>query len=117
MIINPINIDSRTIGVMYTAPFAQRMPLFKESWKGQQPTQTTIRINIPQRYHQAPIISHLCNYYGLEVNIIAAKLSTDTGMDGCFDLQLLGTNHQIETALNYLSILDIVVSLEGKIQT
>ena len=109
MIINPIDFDSRMIRVMYTAPPVTTLGKFGES-ENSQLNSKTIKINIPQRYYQAPIISHLSKYYGLEVNILAANLSTDAGMNGCFSLQLLGNNPQISSALSYLSILDIVVN-------
>lgn len=83
MIINPISSDSRKIGVMYTAPQMTIPKKFRELENAQQITLKTIKIHIPQRYHQALIISHLSKYYGLEVNILAAKLSTDVEKDGC----------------------------------
>ena len=70
---------------------------------------TRIRIRIPPKYHQEPIISRLVSQYGLTVNIAAALLGQNARGDGWFDLQLQGTSAQIRSALIYLNDLDLEV--------
>lgn len=71
------------------------------------PTQTRIKVQIPRHYHQQPIISHLTLQHGLEVNILAALLGGNPQDSGWFDLELRGTAEQIDSALIYLSDLDV----------
>ncbi len=78
--------------------------------------QTTcrIRVRIPKGYHQEPIISHLVSDYNLQVNIIGAILGQNAKEDGWFDLLLKGTSQQIDSALIYLSDLDIEIWRDSK---
>lgn len=68
-----------------------------------------IRIRIPPKYHQEPVISRLVSQYGLTVNIAAALLGQNARDDGWFDLQLQGNSAQIRSALIYLNDLDLEV--------
>ncbi|MFM7426707.1 MAG: NIL domain-containing protein [Elainella sp.] len=68
---------------------------------------TRIRIRIPKRYQQEPVISKLISEYGLTVNIAAALLGANAREDGWFDLELQGTVPQIQSALIYLNDLDL----------
>ena len=77
------------------------------------PNRTRLRIRIPQEYHQQPVISQLASKHGLEVNILAAILGGNAVGDGWFDLQISGSNEQINSALIYLSDLDIEVFPEN----
>lgn len=72
-------------------------------------TQTRIRLRIPKEYHQEPILSRLISEHGLTVNFKAALLATKTTEDGWFDLELQGTNPQIQSALIYLNDLDVEI--------
>ncbi|MEG4229312.1 NIL domain-containing protein [Microcoleus sp. N9_B2] len=72
-------------------------------------TQTRIRIRIPKEYHQEPVISNLISEQGLTVNFNAALLGVKTSDDGWFDLELIGTSQQIESALIYLNDLDVEI--------
>jgi hypothetical protein len=63
----------------------------------QRRTQTRIRVRIPKRYQQEPVISNLISDHGLTVNISAALLSANAREDGWFDLHLEvwnGSNEQ-----------------------
>ena len=73
------------------------------------PTQTRIRLRIPKEYHQEPILSRLISQHGLTVNFNAALLATKTTEDGWFDLELQGTQTQIQSALIYLHDLDVEI--------
>lgn len=73
------------------------------------PTQTRIQIRIPKNYHDEPVISRLISHYGVTVNIAAALLSANARDDGWFDLELRGTNCQIQSALTYLNELDLQI--------
>jgi ABC-type methionine transport system ATPase subunit len=64
-------------------------------------------IQIPEKYYRCPIISHLSSYFNLEVNILAAFLGNATERRGWFNLELRGTAEQIDSALVYLSVLDV----------
>lgn len=72
-----------------------------------QPKPIRIRIQIPQRYRQQPIISELAQRYGVEVNIVAAILGANAEGDGWFDLVLNGSPQQIDSAFIYLAELDV----------
>ncbi|WP_017715230.1 NIL domain-containing protein [Kamptonema formosum] len=66
------------------------------------PTQIRIRIQIPQKYHEEPVISRLISEFGLSVNVNGALLAGNAPSDGWFDLELRGANSQIQRALVYL---------------
>ena len=68
-----------------------------------------IRIRIPTDYHQEPVISRLVSNYGLIVNIRAALLAANAVGDGWFDLDLQGTETQIQNGLTYLQELELEV--------
>ncbi|HBW58251.1 MAG TPA: ABC transporter [Oscillatoriales bacterium UBA8482] len=68
-----------------------------------------IRVRIPKEYHQEPVISRLASDYGLQVNIIGAILGQNAREDGWFDLLLKGTPQQIDSAMIYLSDLDVEI--------
>lgn len=78
------------------------------------PVETRIRIRIPKQYHQEPVISYLTSQLNLKVNIIAAFLGVNAKDDGWFDLQLCGSSQQIDSALIYLSDLDVEIWHEQK---
>ncbi len=71
--------------------------------------QTRIKIHIPKAFHQEPVISRLVSHHGVTVNIAAALLGPNDRDDGWFDLELIGTNHQIQSALTYLDELDLEI--------
>ncbi len=71
-------------------------------------TQIRLRIYIPQRYQQEPIISRLTSEYRLIVNITEAVLLPDRDR-GKFDLELRGTPSQICSGLNYLEELQLQI--------
>jgi ABC-type methionine transport system ATPase subunit len=73
-----------------------------------------IRVRIPKEYHQEPVISRLASDYGLQVNIIGAILGQNAREDGWFDLLLKGTPQQINSAMIYLSDLDIEIWGDSK---
>ncbi|WP_341527958.1 NIL domain-containing protein [Nostoc sp. UHCC 0302] len=68
-----------------------------------------IRLRIPKDYHQEPVISRLVSDYGLIVNITAAILGANAVGDGWFDLELKGTDSQIQSGLTYLQNLELEV--------
>ncbi|MBN3922203.1 NIL domain-containing protein [Nostoc sp. NMS4] len=68
-----------------------------------------IRLRIPKDYHQEPVISRLVSDYGLTVNITAAILGANAVGDGWFDLELQGTDAQIQSGLTYLRDLELEV--------
>jgi ABC-type methionine transport system ATPase subunit len=70
-------------------------------------TETRLRIQIPRQYHSEPVISFLASNHHLEVTILAALLSANCKESGWFDLQLRGTTQQIDSALIYLSDLNV----------
>jgi ABC-type methionine transport system ATPase subunit len=72
-------------------------------------THKRIRIRIPRDYHQEPVISRLVSDFGLTVNIAAAILGANAVGDGWFDLELQGTNEQIQNGLTYLKDLELEI--------
>jgi ABC-type methionine transport system ATPase subunit len=72
-----------------------------------------IRIRIPEKHHQEPVISKLVSDYHLTVNIKAAMLGSNGKGDGWFDLDLQGNSQDLELALNYLKHLDLELWLEA----
>lgn len=84
-------------------------PLHLDQSEHNRPTQTRLKIKIPQHYQQEPIISRLTSHHGLEVNIVAALLSANTQNDGWFDLEIRGSSQQIDDALLDLAELNVEV--------
>jgi len=78
-------------------------------------TNKRIRVRIPQDHHQEPVISRLVSEYGLTVNIKAAILGQNAVGDGWFDLDLQGTDRQIQNGLTYLQELKLQVWDENSI--
>lgn len=74
-----------------------------------------IRVRIPQYHHQEPVISRLVSEYGLTVNIKAAILGQNAVGDGWFNLDLQGTEAQIENGLTYLQELKLQVWDENSV--
>ncbi|OLP17234.1 ABC transporter [Leptolyngbya sp. 'hensonii'] len=72
-------------------------------------TQKRIRLRIPKHYQQEPIISQLVSNHHLTVNITAAILGANANGDGWFDLDLRGTETQINEALVYLNDLSLEI--------
>jgi ABC-type methionine transport system ATPase subunit len=72
-------------------------------------TKTRIRIHIPKKYHQEPIVFNLASQHHLEVNILSAVLGKNAVGDGWFDLELCGKSRNIDSALLYLAELDVQV--------
>jgi ABC-type methionine transport system ATPase subunit len=73
------------------------------------PTQAQIKIRIPKTFHEEPVISRLISEYGVTVNIAAALLGSNARDDGWFNLELQGTQPQIQSALTYLDELDVEI--------
>lgn len=80
-------------------------------------TSTRIRIKIPKKYHDKPVIANLASEHNLKVNILSAILTKDPSEDGWFDLEIIGHSQQIDAALIYLSELDIEVWYETATET
>jgi NIL domain len=74
-----------------------------------------IRVRIPKDYRQEPVISRLVSEYGLTVNITAAILGANAVGDGWFDLDIQGTEAQIQSGLVYLHDLQLEVWDDAKI--
>jgi ABC-type methionine transport system ATPase subunit len=74
-----------------------------------------IRVRITQDHHQEPVISRLVSEYGLTVNIKAAILGQNAVGDGWFDLDIQGTETQIENGLTYLRKLNLQIWDENSI--
>jgi hypothetical protein len=74
-----------------------------------------IRVRITQDHHQEPVISRLVSEYGLTVNIKAAILGQNAVGDGWFDLDIQGTETQIENGLTYLRELKLQIWDENSI--
>ena len=72
-------------------------------------TQLRVRLRIPKEYQQEPVISNLITRYGLKVTITAALLGANGREDGWFDLELDGTQAQIQSALIDLNDLDLEI--------
>jgi ABC-type methionine transport system ATPase subunit len=72
-------------------------------------TQVRLILRIPKDYHHDPVISNLASQYHLSVNILGAMLGANAQGDGWFDLELSGKSSQIDSALIYLSDLDVEI--------
>lgn len=73
-------------------------------------TKHHITLRVPHNYHQEPIVSNLVADHGLTVNITAALLGENAKQakqDGWFNLELVGADRQIQSALVYLEELDL----------
>lgn len=73
------------------------------------PTELRLKIRVPKRYQQEPVISELGTRHNLKVNILAAVLGANGEGDGWFDLSISGRAEDIDNALVYLSDLDVEV--------
>jgi len=73
------------------------------------PTELRLKIRVPKRYQQEPVISELGTRHNLKVNILAAVLGANGEGDGWFDLNISGRAEDIDNALVYLSDLDVEV--------
>jgi ABC-type methionine transport system ATPase subunit len=69
----------------------------------------SIRIQIPQKLHQVPIISQLITDYQLGVNIRAAVLDHKATGGGWFDLSLTGDADQLQTAIDNLKQIGVQI--------
>jgi ABC-type methionine transport system ATPase subunit len=78
-------------------------------------TQKRLRIRIPKQYHQEPIISRLVSHHNLSVNILAAVLGANANGDGWFDIELRGSQSQIEDALTDLNDLSLEIWPETEV--
>ena len=78
---------------------------------------TRIRLHIPKKYHQEPIVFNLAAQHHLEVNILSAVLGKNAVGDGWFDLELRGKSESIDNALVYLAELDIEIWHESDQET
>jgi L-aspartate semialdehyde sulfurtransferase ferredoxin len=72
-------------------------------------TKIRLRLQIPQRYQQEPVISRLIATYGLVVNITGAMLGKHTDGEGRFDIEIDGTIAQIWRGLAYLESLNLKI--------
>jgi ABC-type methionine transport system ATPase subunit len=66
-----------------------------------------ITLRVPHSYHQEPIVSNLVSDHGLTVNITAALMGENAKQDGWFNLELVGADNQIQSALVYLEELEL----------
>ncbi len=82
---------------------------FDDATSSDRHTQLRVRLRIPKKYQQEPIISNLITRYGLKVTITAALLGANGQEDGWFDLELDGTQAQIQSALIDLNDLDLEI--------
>lgn len=64
-------------------------------------------IQIPQKKHPYSIISNINAYFDVEVNIVAVLRDKEQG-SSWFELELNGSDKQIDSALIYLSAIKIV---------
>jgi ABC-type methionine transport system ATPase subunit len=71
-----------------------------------------IRVRIPEKHHQEPIISNLVSDFQLTINIKGAMLGSNGKGDGWFDIDLQGSKENIDLALIYLKSLDLELWLD-----
>jgi ABC-type methionine transport system ATPase subunit len=81
-----------------------------------QQAQIRLKVQIPPRYHQEPIISRLALQTAIEVNILGGILTPNSRESGWFDLQLQGTRLQLDYALDYLNNLGITIWDSSSVQ-
>lgn len=67
---------------------------------------TKLTLRIPQELHCEPIIASLVSRFWVVVNITAAILG-ETNSEGWFNLELLGTQSQVDSSLIYLEELNL----------
>lgn len=85
--------------------------------QGDRHSEIRIRVRIPKQYQKEPVISNLISQYSLTVNIAAALLSANAREDGWFDLELHGTEQNIQDALIYLNDLDLEIWHDSQEET
>lgn len=79
------------------------------AFKSSNTTKMRLRLHIPHRYQQEPVISRLIAIHGLVVNITGAMLGKHTNGEGRFDLEIRGTVPQIRHGLAYLESLNLKI--------
>jgi len=84
-------------------------PLNQETTGDNRPTKLRIKLRIPKNFHEEPVISRLVANHGITVNIAGALLGANARDDGWFDLELRGTQQQIQAALAYLQKLELEI--------
>lgn len=96
------------------APSWESSETFSENYHGRITNKTNnmlkkhrIHIRIPPLYRTDPIIFNLVSLYNITININAALLATHGETEGWFDLDLMGSPAAIDSALMYLSDLDL----------
>lgn len=98
MNLNPIDSTN-----FFELPEVHSLPLLTESKRESR----RIKIKIPKHYQQEPIVFYLVFLYKVTVNINSAMLGVNGNTDGWFDLEISGQPEAIDSALGYLSDLDI----------
>lgn len=68
-----------------------------------------LRVRIPARFQQEPILSNLVAVHNLSVNILGALLGSDGSHDGWFDVEVLGQGERIAAGVSYLEGLGLQV--------
>lgn len=94
----------------------QPNPLQLDKSEKNRPGQLRLRLRVPRKYHQEPVISELASKHNLKVNILAALLGEKGQDSGWFDVVLTGTSRDIDNALIYLSELNIEVLHESDLE-
>ena len=91
-------------------------PLQLDQSERNRPIQVRFRLRVPRKYHQEPIIFQLGSRHNLKVNILAALLGEKGQDSGWFDVLVSGSSQDIDSALIYLSDLDVEVLHESDLE-
>jgi hypothetical protein len=77
------------------------------------PNHLRLLMRVPHEYQQEPIISRLVSEHELMVIVKAAVFESGAclGVEGWFDLELHGTQRQIDSGLIYLEELDLDIEI------
>jgi ABC-type methionine transport system ATPase subunit len=94
----------------------QVRPTTDELFQQRRRTQTRIQVCIPKHLYREPVISRLISLYGVTVNITAAQLDSRLPQEGYFDLDIGGTVYQIESAMSYLTKLNVDIWYQSTIE-
>ena len=102
-----MSLNNLTYFFEFTEPHPLSAAVNQREQREAKPVRHRLRLRIPKEYQQEPIVFYLVSLYGITVNINSAILGVSGNTDGCFDLELTGEPNAIDSALSYLSDLDV----------
>jgi hypothetical protein len=90
-----------------------RFQVESEAQRSPDLTKVHLLLQIPPMYRDQPLLSDLANHHGTQLTIVGASLPLGTQESGWFDIELIGTFHQVELAIAQLQNLEVTIWHRG----